>query len=65
VGTSGDIDFPGPHRPPQEFRKNLLRIRQEVGRNLVASVTTTDPEQLFPAVEATFGCASIVTQGLH
>ena len=32
---------PGRTGRPQEFRKNLLRIRQGVGGNLAASVTRT------------------------
>ena len=39
----GDVDRPGHTGRPQEFRKNLLRIRQGVGRNLAGSVTTADP----------------------
>ncbi|SRR5258705_3299701 len=35
--ASGDVDWPGHTGRPQEFRKNLLRIRQGVGRNLEAS----------------------------
>jgi hypothetical protein len=41
--ASGDVDCPRHTGRPQELRKNLLRIRQGVGRNLAVSVTTADP----------------------
>jgi hypothetical protein len=54
VGTSGDIDCLGRTDQPQEFLKNLLSIRQGVGRNLATSATTTDPGQGFKSDSGAF-----------